>query len=126
MGSENRSVTRQVRVSPGEDARLRLVAASRGISVSELLRGSALKKKVRGAAELERRLGAGAVSGSAASTTGSAPAADQGAGAAFLPAAAPAFRCPLNDGLGPGAMCEFVARSPKAVCPTHGRKVVAG
>lgn len=117
--SGRRSRTLQVRVTPGEEADLREVARGKGISVSQLLRDGALKRRVprekrvvplaprkhRGAAELER---GGLVK------TGTF-----GSGSVAPPAV---FRCPIGS-CGPEGE-PFESGSPKAVCPAHGRKVV--
>jgi hypothetical protein len=123
------------------------IARERGVSVSELLRAKALGTRLRptgrrsgghqdhvhlpaargsrgaGAAELERTLAGDDRSGSAAPIPSSEGAAAGGhtaaAGRAVQSAGAVAvFRCPFPA-------CGMEALSPRAVCPAHGRKVVA-
>jgi len=125
-----RSKVRQIRVSPEEDARLERIAAAKGISVSELLRDGALRRRVpaRGAAELERAgvsCPPSAGSGSAASPASAASGAFAPAGAAAVGGASAAvavFRCPVG-GCGPEGEL-FEARSPAVKCPAHGERVV--
>lgn len=151
-GRNSRTITKQVRVSPAEDEQLKRVAASKGISVSELLRAGALSRRVPrrergfrrredthpdhpwggpvpGAAELER--GGGGLEGTSGS--GSAAAANDpvAGGVSVKPgagegteASAPEFRCPATLS-GTYMKCDFRSVSPRARCPVHGEKVVA-
>lgn len=111
----------QIRVSPEEKLRLERVAASKGISVSDLVRRGALGRRVpavRGAAELEGSSGSAA---SPADTAASAASRDAGAGSAATEVVAE-FRCPVGTCLPEGG--PFEARSPLVVCPVHGCKLV--
>lgn len=139
----------QIRVSPEEKARLEEIAGEKGISVSDLVRDGALKRRipaVRGrraepvvvgpaeshrhsaedlarAAELEDSdsflAGGVSPSGSAASASRSGACAEPGAVASPVPV----FRCPVGNCLPEGG--AFECRSPAVRCPVHARKVVA-